>query len=162
MIGIDRRGLVVAAGLQGEDEEDTRLLRELHERAKSFLAGFKWCKNIRGSWFGVGVGGIVAVFLFEIEPASDEVDAEMWIVVGDMPSAVIIPDESPDPAAALRTYVREMREWVAAVRSGDPAALDDCLPISAKPTLELAAALEGRMNSLERNVYPYLVSEEET
>jgi hypothetical protein len=109
----------------------------------------------------VGIGRIFAVFLFEIEPALDEVDAEMWVVVGDMPSAIIVPDESPDPLAALKIYVREMREWVTAVRSGDPAALEACLPISARPTLELAAALEGRMNFLEREVYPYLLEMDE-
>jgi hypothetical protein len=161
MMPIDRRDLVVADELQGEDEEDTHLLGELHDRAKAFLAGFRWCKSIRASWFGVGIGRIFAVFLFEIEPALDEVDAEMWVVVGDMPSAIIVPDESPDPLAALKIYVREMREWVTAVRSGDPAALEACLPISARPTLELAAALEGRMNFLEREVYPYLLETDE-
>jgi hypothetical protein len=160
MTAIHRRDLVVADELEGEYEEDTRLLGELHDRAKKFLAGFRWCKSVRGSWFGVGVGRIFAVFLFEIEPASDDVDAEMWVVVGDMPSAIIVPDESPDPIAALKNYVREMREWLTAVRSGDPAALEACLPISAKPTLELAAALEGRMNFLERKVYPYLEGEQ--
>jgi len=149
MTEVDRSGLVLAANLAGDDQTDTRLLREMHARARTFLANFGWCKEIRAISFGLGVGGIVAVFLCDIVPAAEDVDETMWIVVGDLPSAVIIVDDSPDAESALTTYLAEMRAWVAAVRSGDATALEDCLPVNVAPTEEWAARLESRMNSLQ-------------
>jgi hypothetical protein len=154
--GVDRSTLVLAEELRGEDDEDTSLLKEMHGEATSYLSRFGWCRGIRRSWFGLGVGKVIAVFLFEIDPAGDDVDDEMWIVVGDLPSAVIVTEDRPDAVSALRGYIEEMRGWVAAVRSGNREALEDCLPIRAAPTPELAAALESRMDFLERELLPSL------
>jgi hypothetical protein len=38
----------------GDDEEDTSLLRELGERARSYLSDFSWCVSILEMYYGWG------------------------------------------------------------------------------------------------------------
>ena len=38
------------------------------DEAAVFIRGFSWCRSLKQTYFGLGVGGVVAVFLFEIEP----------------------------------------------------------------------------------------------
>ena len=98
--------------ISGENKKDTRLLQEMAEQARQYLLAFNWCKAIQKGWFGWGVGGIAAVFLFEIEPAIPNVDNVLWVVVGDLPPAYMVTDEIPTPfSEALRTYVDLMGEW---------------------------------------------------
>src|SRR6266404_6393192 len=76
---IDFSALVPMDELSGEDEKDTRLLRRMGEEAKQYLLSFQWCKAIENGWFGYGVGEIVAVFLFEIVPATVDIDKFLWV-----------------------------------------------------------------------------------
>lgn len=145
--------VVPADELRGDDEEDTALLRASLEEATAYLRGFEWCRGIREFYFGAGVGGIVAVFLFRIEPAPG-VDQWLWVVVGDLPSAYLVTDRAPDPTAALRRYCELMGDWVASVRAGK--GLEAVYPVAAPATLEHAAMLEGRLELLRSTVIPNL------
>ena len=58
--------IVPAEELTGEDEEETALLRQMLEEAKRYALSFSWCDSIISSYFGGGVGKIMAVFLFNI------------------------------------------------------------------------------------------------
>jgi hypothetical protein len=64
------KDVVPISELFGDDEEDTKLLQAMTLYARSYLQSFTWCKSIRDSYFGDGVGAVVAVFLFRIEPPS--------------------------------------------------------------------------------------------
>jgi hypothetical protein len=134
--------------VSGETEKDTRLLQEMAEQARRYLLSFHWCKNIQKGWFGWGVGGIAAVFLFEIEPSNADVDRLLWVVVGDLPPAYLVVDESPTPLDALRSYVELMQEWITAVLEGK--STEECSPVTIPATRESAAALETRLNFLRR------------
>src|SRR5205085_1864805 len=81
---------VVAVELMtGDDDGDTALLRRMSQDAEAYLRSFSWCKEVLGSFFGGGVGGIFAVFLFNIRPARPDVGSWIWIIVGDIPSAYL-------------------------------------------------------------------------
>ena len=54
----------------GEDEEDTQLFSNMYVEASKYLRSFEWCGEIQESYHGLGVGGVVGVFLFKIECAS--------------------------------------------------------------------------------------------
>src|SRR5215470_14422705 len=129
---IDFSRLVQIEETSGEDEKDTALLRKMAKDAEQFLSSFDWCKGINKGWFGWGVGGLAAVFLFELSPATPDVDRFLWVVVGDLPPAYLIVDDSPTPIEALGTYVELMEEWVTAVRAGEP--VEDCIPVNSPPT----------------------------
>ena len=155
---IDRTKLTPCEEVRGDDDEDTELLREMVGRACSYLSSFEWCAAIKDCRVGnVAIGGIVAVVLFEIEPAGDGVDSTLWVVVGDLPPAYLVIDDAPNAACALEGYVLEMRRWVNAVRAGEP--VDDLIPVETsggseplEPTPEVADHLSGRLDYLEREI----------
>lgn len=140
--------LVPLERMSGDSKKDTLLLKMMAEEAHEFLETFRWCKNVRRSWFGSGVGGVYAVFFFEIEPRSKNVDKWLWVIVGDLPPAYVVVDASPTPHAALANYVQMMQEWLEAVRNKQP--LDDCIPVNAKPTIGNANLLERRLDFIPR------------
>lgn len=57
---------VVLSTRMGDEEpqEDAAVLSKLLDRASSYLSAFQWCDQILESYFGLGVGRFVAVFLF--------------------------------------------------------------------------------------------------
>ena len=112
---IDYSSVVPLSEMKGDSPHDTELLRSMADEAKIFVQGFDWCKSIQDSFFGFGVGGVVAVFFFHIVPASKEVGDCLWVVVGDVPPAYLVTDEASGPVEALRVYVPEMSKWVAAM-----------------------------------------------
>lgn len=145
---IDFSHLTSIDKISGETEQDVRLLQGMAEESKRYLLAFHWCKTIQQGWFGWGVGGIVAVFLFEIDPATPNIDKLLWVVVGDLPPAYMVIDDLPTPLDALRTYVDLMEEWIAAVRDGK--STEECIPVNRAPTRESADALEARLNFLKQ------------
>src|SRR5215470_15265655 len=136
---VDFSRLVPVEKISGDSKEDTRLLRKMATEAREYLLSFKWCKKVCRAWFGWGVGGVCAVFLFEIEPDSEKVDRLLWVIVGDLPPAYLVTDASPTPLTALHNYADLMQEWVDAVRRGRP--VDDCIPVNAPATLQYADLL---------------------
>lgn len=145
---IDFSRLTTIDKISGGNEKDTRLLRGMAQEAKRYLLSFHWCKAIQKEWFGWGVGGIAAVFLFEIDPANADVDKLLWVIVGDLPPAYLVVEESPTPLDALRTYLDLMQEWITAVREGK--STEECIPVNSAPTRESADALQIRLNFLRR------------
>jgi hypothetical protein len=91
-------GVVPVELMTGEDDEDTALLRRMSQDAEAYLRSFSWCKEVSGSFFGGGVGGIIAVFLFNIRPARPAVGSWIWIIVGDIPSAYLPLEDAASPA----------------------------------------------------------------
>ena len=82
------KGVIPIDQLFGEDAEDTRLLQAMAVQARSYIENFAWCNKAQSAYFRDGYGGIVAIFLFQIDPAHAEVDAGLWVVVGDLPSDI--------------------------------------------------------------------------
>ena len=147
---IDYKKLVRTTDLVGENEKDTMLLKSMFLEASKFLKSFRWCEEIEESYFGLGVGGVVAVFLFKIIPSQKSVDEWLWVIVGDLPSAYIVIDDAPNAACALDSYIEEMSRWVKAVELSSP--IDDLMPVNAPPTLEYANQLESRLGFLRKEI----------
>jgi hypothetical protein len=65
---------------------------------------------------GYCVEGVMGVFLMEIQPAEDDVDHHLWVIVGDLSPAYLVCDDARTPSEALLGYVEEMRTWLRAAR----------------------------------------------
>lgn len=152
MTGVDFGTVVREPESIGVDVEDAELLSELIERAKDYLQGFDWCRGIEETYFGVGVGGVVAVVLFRIRPERPDVDEWLWVVVGDVPSLYMVTDEASTPQQALRGYIELRDEWIAAVRAG--ASVDHLAPVNVPATPEWADDLDSRLRFIEKNILP--------
>jgi hypothetical protein len=149
---LDFSTLVSGDELPGEDERETTELREMLSEAREFLESFCWCQSVEEVYLGLGVGGVVGVFLFKILPASDDVDTWLWVVTGDVPPAYISTVHAQDPGTALEGYIYEMTKWVEAVRAGG--SVDEIIPVNVAPTLEHAHALDNRLKLLQQEILP--------
>ncbi|MFP5237479.1 MAG: hypothetical protein ACLGSD_16400 [Acidobacteriota bacterium] len=153
-------GVTPVSEMRGEDEDETRRLRDMEARARDFITSFNWCTAVLDLYFGDGIGDVFAVFFARIKPARPSVDEYLWIVVGDIPPAYLVIDDSPTPKAALECYIREMRKWVALAKDGKSSR--DVIPVNVPATPQWAGILESRLNALEQKMIPiwFTVSEE--
>jgi hypothetical protein len=151
MTNVDMRTVIPAAAMVGEDAEETELLRASLREAAAFLESYNWCHGIMEAYFGLGIGGVVAVFLFRID-APPSVDEWLWIVTGDVPPCYLVTEDASTPLAALEIYCDLMQDWVAAVRSGRP--LNEVVPVDTAPTERNAAALHTRISFVRKEVIP--------
>jgi hypothetical protein len=147
------KGIIPLERMVEEDKEETHLLREMANSAEQYLTSFKWCKSIRESFFGDGIGGIIAVFLFRIDPAQPNVDDWLWVIVGDVPPAYLVTDFCKTPSEAIRGYIREMRMWVELARKGKSSV--EIIPVNVPATPEWAENLNGRLNLVESIILPH-------
>jgi hypothetical protein len=127
--------------------DDPKTAKAMYRRARLFLESFAWCGGIEESYVGILHSDIVAVFLFKIHPAKPDIDEWLWVVVGDLPSAYLVCDNSPNPATALEGYIEEMSRWVDAVEHGRSVA--DLIPTRVDPTPKYAAMLKSRLGVLD-------------
>jgi hypothetical protein len=105
------RGVIPLDQMVGGDDEDTQLLRAMASGADTYIRSFPWCKSIREAYFGDGYGGVVAVFLFHIEPA-EAVDEWLWVISCDVSPAYLVTDLCNTPSQALEGYINEILKWV--------------------------------------------------
>jgi hypothetical protein len=147
---IDFRKLTPIDQIKGFDTQDTQQLQQMSKQSKAFLHSFDWCRSIEQGWFGWGIGKVCAVFLFRITPSRRGVDRWLWVIVGDLPPAYLVVDDSPTPKDALKTYIGLMQHWVDAVNEGT--SVEDCIPVNAPPTKANARALGSRLEFLRRRV----------
>lgn len=149
--GAARSSVKPVSDMRGEDEEETSELGEMLRDARDYLTRFAWCAGIEEEYFGLGIGGIVAVFLFRIQPIG-EADEWLWVVVGDLPSAYIVTDRAPSPGKALAVYCELMEDWIDALRSGGD--MRRVFPVNASPSAEHADQLEKRIALLRKKILP--------
>lgn len=140
--------LVPIEEMRGDSKKDRLLLRKMFREARDYLLSFKWCRSIRCTWFGWGVGGVCAAFLFEIRPSSKKVDRWLWVIVGDLPPAYLVTDASPTPLAALQNYVDLMQEWIDTVKKHKT--VKNCIPVNVPATEEYANLLQRRLDFLRK------------
>lgn len=148
---INYHDLVPVEDMAGEDDEETAQLRKSLEEARSYIRNHQWCHAIKRELLGLGVGGVVSVFLFELMCAPG-VDDVLWVVSGDLPAAYLVTDAAPTPAAALEVYCGLMEDWIKTVQQeGD---MSRAFPVLVDPTRENAEQLEKRISFLRREVIP--------
>ena len=91
--------------MKGNGEEDTVLLKAMLEEAANYLKSHKWCPEIEETYFGFGVGGIIAVFLFKFKKKIEGTDDFLWVVAGDLPPAYFLPTGQAIQKKRLRFIV---------------------------------------------------------
>jgi hypothetical protein len=138
--------------IEGDSVVDTDLLKQTATEAYNFICGQDWCEHVDRQYLAYGVGGVVAVFFFQITPSAKDVDSCLWVIVGDLPPAYLVVDDSPTAADALDGYCSLMMEWVEAVEAGE--SVDELIPVNASPTIENAEQLKGRLQFLRSEVIP--------
>ena len=134
------------------DAGDAPLLREMLDEAKKYLTSHEWCLEIGESYLGLGLGKVLALFLFRMVRAVDGQDEWLWVVVGDVPSAYFVTDSAPDPASALEVYCNLMEDWARAVQEGKD--LSKCFPVRKDPTEEQAKMLFNRTKFIREQFVP--------
>ncbi|MCE9578153.1 MAG: hypothetical protein K8W52_33820 [Deltaproteobacteria bacterium] len=133
------------------DAEERALFDELRAEACAFLRSHHWCRGIRRELVGYAVGGVIGVFLMQLEP-SPPADEWLWVVVGDVPSVYMVIDDIRDPCAALEAYCELMEHWIDAARTGGD--LSKVFPVAAAPTAEHADMLERRIAMIRESLLP--------
>jgi hypothetical protein len=146
------KGVVPLNQMVGEDDEDTKLLRVMASGAENYIRSFPWCKSIRDVYFGDGYGGVVAVFLFHIEPARANVDEWLWIISCDLSPAHLVTDSCKTPSQALEGYIEEVSKWVRLAKQGHSS--EDVIPVYMPATPENAVDVEKRLKILQETVVP--------
>lgn len=141
---VDGSALPKTSPIRGADFEHWRT------KARNYLSKFSWVKEIRREFVGYVEPEILAVFVFEIIPNSNNVDTWIWVVVGDLPSAYIPCYDISTPSQALQGYMYEMQRWSDAVLNNQP--IDDCYPIEVEPDIELAKMLNARVSFISKNI----------
>jgi len=142
--------------MAGDDDEDTALLQQMLEDAKSYILSFSWCESVVGSYFGGGVGRIFAVFLFNISPARADVGEWIWIIVGDIPRAYLPLEDCKSSKEVFDAYIAGMKRGVALAREGGEGTPEDGVPpLNIPATPEEAEILERRLWSLTEWIKPF-------
>lgn len=147
---VDFSKVIPASQMTGGDEEDGRLLASMLSEARTYLAKHNWCGQILEEFFGLGVGGLAAVFLFRIRPSKPTADPLVWVVVGDIPPLYISIDDAPNPACAMDAYLGAITHWAKAAIAGGP--MNGMPPINAAPTKENGQRLLGRIEFIDREI----------
>jgi hypothetical protein len=146
------KGVVPLEQMVGGDDEDTALLRVMASGAEKYLRSFPWCKSIRQIYFGDGYGGVVAVFLFHIEPARADFDEWLWVISCDVSPAHLVTDSCKTPSQALEGYIEEVQKWVQMAKQGRSS--KDVIPVYMPATPENAADVERRLKVLREAIVP--------
>ena len=140
--------------LRGEDEHDTKLLREMAQEAVEYALSFEWCLEIHERYFGSGIGGVVALFLFDITIKGSDAPEWLWIIVGDLPSVYLEFEAFPTPRSALIRYIEGVEEWLEA--SPAERASGEIIPIDVPADPEIFEMLRGRVATLRSSILPQI------
>lgn len=131
--------------LANECGDDAPVLLKMVARAKDYIAQFHWSPNITEAFVGYALDWIVAAVLIKFEKAieSGQADEQLWVIVGDLPSAYLVVDSARDGREALERYCELMTEWITAVEEKQN--LDDVFPVDAIPSPKNVEALKSRI-----------------
>ena len=152
----NKTGFQVLPNLVGADEDDTNALREMAKSAREYISSFTWCPPIEDMYLAYGVGGIVGIFLFEFSEKIRGTDDELWVVVGDLPSAYLVVESDGSPSETLERYCGLMDAWISAVQTSGN--LQEEFPVAAAATLENADLLSRRIQFLRKEIIPNIVT----
>jgi hypothetical protein len=146
------KGVVPINEMVGADDEDRRLLRVMASGTEKYILSFPWCKSIREIYFGDGYGGIVAVFLFHIEPARVDVDEWLWAISCDVSPAYLVTDSCKTPSQALEGYIEEVSKWIELAKQGRSS--QEVISVYMPATPENALDVERRIKVLHETIVP--------
>ena len=150
---MDTSQLIPEGEMRGEDAEETSELESMLQKAKDYISSFEWAPPVTEAHMGIGVGGVLAVFLLKFaEGIGVEGDEHLWVVVGDLPSAYLVTDDAVVPVRALEIYCELMSDWAEAVKS--ESSLDDVFPVEVPVDSEHAEMLLDRIRFIRERIIP--------
>jgi hypothetical protein len=152
MSKIDLTKLQKGSNLFGDTPEDSLLLRDMQESALAYIRSFSWAQEVRETYLAFGIGGVIALFLLRFDKPIKNTDKYLWVVVGDVPSAYFVIDQTTDAVSAIDLYCELMQDWVDAVQSGG--SLDNVFPVDASPTKANARLLQSRIRFIHNEIMP--------
>ena len=150
MLNIQFEKLIPISEITGEDKEDRHLILNSLAEARDYIKSYKWCEQVTEEYLGIGIGGVVSVFLFKIVPKLVGVDEYIWVITGDLPPAYITCEDAPNAACALDGYIGAMEEWVETIQ--DNKSVGNLIPVNTPPTNEYASMLESRLKFLTEEI----------
>jgi hypothetical protein len=142
--------LTALRDMTGDSRDDALLLDEMAVNARAYITPFSWCPPIAEEYLGDGVGGIVAIFLFVFSRKIKSSDTQLWVVVGDVPSAYLVVESGDSPIDALNTYCGLMDDWIANVRANGDGS--EVFPVTAARTKSNADSLETRLKFIREEL----------
>ena len=147
---INEKNMINIKVLSSSNLEFLDEIINLSREAVDYLSSQKWCHKIIDGWFAVGWGYIMTAFFFRFDPIGEGVPDNVWIIVGDLPSAYIDAIDNTNGVMAVEAYVIEMQKWVDSVKLGT--SIDNLIPVNVPPTKEFANMLEERLQILREEI----------
>lgn len=140
----------VFPNILGADDLDTSLIINNIRECINYLNIQSWYEKILEIKLGYGCGGVIVVILVTFERPISSSDDRLWVIGGDLPNAYLVLDRIRSVKAALKEYVRLMREWCDSVFQHR--SVSDNFPIDAIPSIENAMSLKKRMDFIEERL----------
>ena len=138
-------------GVSGESSTDRELLVGMQERAREYFASIDARSEVLECRIALGIGGVVALFLFQNRERTATGNTRYdWVVCGDLPSAAFGVEGNETGKLALETYCCLMDGWVKAVLEGE--GLSEIYPVRAEPTQENARMLSSRLEIIRDEI----------
>lgn len=120
----------------GESEENAVLLDQMSKAAETYVRSLPWCGEVLSAFFGGGVGGTFAVFLYQVAPTGPHGGSWIWVVVGwDLPTTYFPVEECGSPTDVFSKYLEGMEKWVELARKGQQGTSDAGIPTVSVPAL---------------------------
>ena len=141
--------------MQGEDDLDDKLLREMADKAVSYISAFSWCEAVHEKYFGDGFGGIFALFLFRLSIRKIREPKWVWVIVGDISSSYLEAEGFPTAHSAFKKYLEGVEDWIDTPTS-ERDSRGDLPPLCAPRGPEYIEMLRSRLSTLRESFLPYI------
>lgn len=125
-------------------------LKAIHEEAKNYLLGFKWCTEIKSSFLYTNLGSTFCIFLFEIVNSQSNEDDFLWVIVGDIPPMYLDVYGPQTTKEVVEDYIGLSEDWISHVKGGK--LVNECYPFNVEPTIEIAELLEKRVSFMKNTL----------
>ena len=142
--------LIPEHGIRGEDKHETQELHQLLSQAKEYITNFTWCPPIVESYLGIGIGGVLGVFLFKFSKKINDTDEWLWVIEGDLPSAYLVIDEAPNACKSLEIYADLMEEWALKVIGSE--STENFFPVNVPENKDYAKMLLSRISFIRKEI----------
>ena len=147
---IDFTKVIPISKMKGDSAQETEELKQYLKEAEEEINFYTWHDDIVESYFGMGVAGIFAIFLFKVATNREDVDEFSWVIVGDLPPIYITCECAPNPACALDGYIGAMEEWAEAAVANK--SVGNLVPVNVDATPENGKLLQSRLKFLDENI----------
>ncbi len=147
---IDFSNLVPLESFRVPDPADESSFALLLSEATEKVAQLKENVKVSKVYVGFFYADIIAVFLVEFQCSPESIGMYTWIVVGDIPPALIACEKNPNAASALYSYLKDMGAWADAAMRRESVA--DLVNVNVPATPENATRLQTRISMLEEHI----------